>query len=228
MPKSTNFADNFLKLLDVNTAYANVGDAPGLQPSATAGNLYVSLHTGDPGLTGDQTVNEANYTGYARVPVARGAGGWTVAGNQASNTANVTFGLCTLGTNDITWFGIGTALSGVGQLLYAFPLVPQWFACHGELSNNRIHQDSGFQVNDPVQFLTSVGAALPTPIAQGTTYFVKALLSADEFTICTVAGGPVLNITVDGFGLVGKIATLTVNPGVTPQFLANQLVVAEI
>ncbi len=30
-------------------------------------NLYVSLHTGDPGEAGDQTTSEAAYTSYARV-----------------------------------------------------------------------------------------------------------------------------------------------------------------
>ena len=53
-----------------NTDFANIGDAGGLQNSATAGSLYVSLHTADPGEAGSQTTNEANYTSYARVAVA--------------------------------------------------------------------------------------------------------------------------------------------------------------
>lgn len=54
-----------------NTDFANIGDAGGLQNSATAGSLYISLHTSDPGEAGSQTTNEANYTSYARVAVAR-------------------------------------------------------------------------------------------------------------------------------------------------------------
>ena len=34
-------------------------------------NLYVSLHTADPGEAGDQTTSEATYTGYARIAVVR-------------------------------------------------------------------------------------------------------------------------------------------------------------
>lgn len=89
----------------------------GLQASGTAGSLYIGLHTGDPGETGNQTTSEANYTGYARVAVARSAGGWTVSGNTASNAAAITFGACTAGSNTITHFSIGTATSGTGQLL---------------------------------------------------------------------------------------------------------------
>lgn len=72
------FLQNVLKLYFQNVDHANVGDASGLQNSAGAGNIYVSLHTADP-AGGDQTTSEATYTGYARVAVARGAGTWTVA-----------------------------------------------------------------------------------------------------------------------------------------------------
>jgi hypothetical protein len=56
-----------------------IGDANGPQPSATAGSLYVSLHTADPGAGGDQTTNECAYTSYARVAVARSNAGWNLA-----------------------------------------------------------------------------------------------------------------------------------------------------
>jgi hypothetical protein len=69
---------NMLKLLFQNLDFANIGDAGGLQNSATAGNLYVSLHTADPGAAGNQTTNECAYTSYARVAVERSATGWTV------------------------------------------------------------------------------------------------------------------------------------------------------
>lgn len=82
-------------------------------------NLYVSLHTADPGETGDQTTSEATYTSYARVAVSRDSLGWTISGNQASNTGAVTFPQCTGGTNVITHVSIGTLPSGAGQILYS-------------------------------------------------------------------------------------------------------------
>jgi hypothetical protein len=82
-------------------------------------NLYVSLHTADPGEAGDQTTSEATYTGYARVLVSRDGAGWTVSGNEAENTAEITFPECTGGTNTITHVAVGTAASGAGQILYS-------------------------------------------------------------------------------------------------------------
>lgn len=113
----TNAAETaFLTLIFTNVAWANVGDASGLQPSAVAGNIYVSLHTATPDETGDQTTNEATYTSYARVAVARSGAAWTVAGNNVSNAAAVTFPEATGGDNDITYFGLGYAASAAGSL----------------------------------------------------------------------------------------------------------------
>lgn len=82
-------------------------------------DLYVALHTADPGEAGNQTTNEATYTSYARVAVARTGVGWTVAGNTAENAALFQFPQCTGGTNTITHVSIGTLASGAGQILYS-------------------------------------------------------------------------------------------------------------
>lgn len=114
----TNAAETaLLTLLFNNTDWANIGDAAGLQNSATAGSFYVSLHTADPTETGTQTSSEATYTGYARVAVARSGAGWTVSGNNVSNAAAVTFGACTAGSSSVTHFGIGTDSTGAGNLI---------------------------------------------------------------------------------------------------------------
>ena len=110
---------NLLNLLFNNTDWANVGDAAGLQNSAAAGSFYVALHTADPGDAGNQSTNEVSYTGYARVAVARTAGGWTVSGNQVSNTATVQFGECTAGSATATHFSVGLLTSGAGDILYS-------------------------------------------------------------------------------------------------------------
>jgi len=122
MSKSNSLEADFMKLLFQNVAMALVGDAAGLQPSAAAGSLYVGLHTADPGEAGDQSTNEATYTGYARVAVTRSAGGWTVSGTaptQVANVGAVTFGACTAGTSVVTHFSVGTSPSGAGKLLYS-------------------------------------------------------------------------------------------------------------
>jgi hypothetical protein len=125
MAKSNAWQNDILLLLFNNTTAPNIGDVTGLVGSGTVGNLYVSLHTADPTAAGNQTSNEANYTGYARVAVARTSGGWTVSGSsptQVTNAGTVTFPLCTGGTNTVTYVGVGTAASGAGVLLYSGPL----------------------------------------------------------------------------------------------------------
>ena len=106
-----------LNLLFLNTDWANVGDAGGLQNSTAAGSFYVALHTADPGEAGDQTTSEATYTGYARVAVARSGAGWTLASSTMSNAATVQFGECTAGSSTATYFSVGTVSSGAGQII---------------------------------------------------------------------------------------------------------------
>ena len=101
-----------------NAALTNVGDAGGLLASATEGSLYLSLHTGDP-RAGNQTTNEAAYTSYARVAVDRNSGEWTVSGNNASNAIEVQWPLATGGSETETHWGIGTASSGAGNLIFS-------------------------------------------------------------------------------------------------------------
>ena len=82
-------------------------------------NLYVGLHTADPGEGGAQNTSECAYGSYARQTVARDATGWDVAGNQASNDDLIQFPQCSSGTETITHVSIGTAATGAGQILYS-------------------------------------------------------------------------------------------------------------
>ena len=119
MSFGNTFENDLVRLLFNATAIANVADNAA---SAPLTNLYLSLHTGDPGEAGDQTTSEAAYTSYARVAVARTSGGWTVTNNQAVNAAEVAFPQATGGSATVTHVGIGTASSGAGKLIASFAL----------------------------------------------------------------------------------------------------------
>ncbi len=111
------FEDDLLDLIMTNQAAPNVGDAAGLQPSAGAGSFHTSLMTALPAESvSDQTTNEATYTPYARVAVARSLAGWTVASGVADNDAAITYPQATAGSDTITHFGLGFAASGAGFL----------------------------------------------------------------------------------------------------------------
>lgn len=119
MSKSNTFENDLLQLIFNNVDIADIGDAGGLQNSATAGSLYVALHTADPGEAGNATTSESAYTSYARVAVARTVGGWTVSGNSATNAALIQFPECTGGSETITHVSITTASSGASKILYS-------------------------------------------------------------------------------------------------------------
>lgn len=121
MSKSNQWENDILNLLFNAQAIPNIADNAASSPLT---NLYVSLHTSDPGEGGDQTTNEANYTSYARVAVARTSGGWTVSGNSVSPAATITFPTGTGGSGTVTHFGIGTSASGAGKLLYKGTVTP--------------------------------------------------------------------------------------------------------
>ena len=80
MTRTDAYESDYLGLLFTNISIANIGDAGGILKSVADGVFFISLHTSDPGETGDQTTNEATYGAYARKSVARGVAEWTVAG----------------------------------------------------------------------------------------------------------------------------------------------------
>lgn len=121
MSKSDVFENDLLKAIFNATGIANLLDNAAASPLA---NLYVSLHTADPAEGGTQSSNEVAYTSYARVAVARTSGGWTVTNNSVSPAADINFPAGTGGSGTATHFGIGTASSGAGKLLYKGPITP--------------------------------------------------------------------------------------------------------
>ena len=121
MSKSNAFENDLLELIFNAVAIPNLADNAATSPLT---NLYVSLHTADPGEAGDQTTNECAYTSYARVAVARTSGGWTIAGNSVSPAADIAFAEATGGTETATHAAIGTDSTGAGKILYSGAITP--------------------------------------------------------------------------------------------------------
>ena len=118
------FESDILKLILNATAIANIADNAATAPIT---NIYVSLHTADPGEAGTQATSETTYTGYARVALLRTTGGWTISGTaptQAAPVANIVFGAWTAGVGTITHVGFGTAASAAGKLLFSGTVTP--------------------------------------------------------------------------------------------------------
>jgi len=229
MPKSQAYALALLKHYFQNLAIVNVGDAPGLLPAGTVGSLYVALHTADPGKTGDQTTNEAAYTGYARVGVVRSAAGWTCAGTPiptSVNAAAVNFAPCTGGASTVGWFSVGVAAAGASVFGYSGQFSTTLYDGVANVSDTLTIPGNPFVVNDTLVFSVDNGEAIPAGITAGTIYFVKTS-AGNDITISATLGGAQLDVTAASVFTVGKIATLAISNGITPSFAIGALVMAE-
>ena len=105
MNASDYFEGEFLDLLFLNQPIAGIGDVSGLPGSAAAGNLYIRLCT-DAVAVNDATIGtECAYTGYVAggVAIPRSATGFERDGNEVGNKADIEFGSCTGGPENIAY-----------------------------------------------------------------------------------------------------------------------------
>ena len=119
---SNAFANDLLRMIFNGASIPGIADNAASAPLA---QLYLSLHTDDPGAGGAQSTSEVNYTGYARLAVQRDSAGFTVNGVTMNPTAAMEFGEMTGGSaQTATHMCIGTAASGAGKVLFRFTLSP--------------------------------------------------------------------------------------------------------
>lgn len=226
MPKTTAAIAAELALIYQNVAWAYIGDASGLQPAAAAGNFRVGLHTASPGLTGDQATNEATYTGYGRVAVARSGAGFTIAAPQVTNTAVIYFPGCTGGSEVLTHWSLGTAASGAGNLLRYGPLCGAFKGFTAATDDNITAPGHTLILNDRVVFYPEGEATFPTGLTAGTVYYVIAP-SGDAFQVSLTEGGSPVSISAAGAGVCAEAAPFSVSAGKAPYIAAGALVIVE-
>lgn len=121
MSKSNTAEQAFLQLILTAVPWANLADNAASSPAT---QLYLSLHTADPGEAGTQATNEVTYTGYARVAISRTAGAWSISGGTASPTANIDFPVGTGGSGTATHAAIGTGASGATPYIWSGTITP--------------------------------------------------------------------------------------------------------
>lgn len=132
MSKSNAAESGLLKLIFQNANFAGVGDATGLRASTVSGSLYLSLHTSDPGEAATQASSEIAYTGYARQALTRDATNFPEASGTVSIGVNVDFPEMTGGAGGtVTHWGVGTAVSGAGVMLYTGAVTPNQIIATG-------------------------------------------------------------------------------------------------
>lgn len=101
------------------TGLSSYGEAQVIAPLTT--NVWVSLHTGDPGNTG---ASEVTGGGYARQgPVAFTSTGFDP--TVAANNAILTYPVATANYGTVSFFGLWTAATGgnfIGSNAVGFPI----------------------------------------------------------------------------------------------------------
>lgn len=227
MSKGNIFENDLLLLIFNNVNIANIGDATGLRASTVAGQLFLSLHTADPGEAGDQSTNEVAYTGYARVGVARSGAGFTVTGNSVSPAVNVDFGACTALPATYAFWGIGTSASGAGKLLYR-GVIGANLGSFTALATDTITIPglTGVAVNDNIAFFATPGDTLPAGVTEGTVYFVRTV-SGNDITISTTSGGATVDITAAGKGRAMRVTPKVMTIGDIPRIPTTSTVVED-
>ncbi len=112
---------SILKLLFQAVAWANVADNAAASPIT---QIAVALHTADPGEAGTMATSEIGYTGYARVNVARSAGGFTETNGSVSPVAPIDFPAGTGGAGTAGFFSTGVPGGGATGIFWSGSLNP--------------------------------------------------------------------------------------------------------
>lgn len=230
MASFTNSTENSLLVLIFNaTAWANIADNTATAPLT---NLFISLHTADPGEAGSQTTSETAYPSYARQGVARTSGGWTISGTdptQVVNAGTITFPQASGVTTDlITHWGVGSLVSGAGVLYASGPVGPVAgpaleFTCTSASPGSMTIPGSAYSVNDRLSVYHTPTGTLPTGFTEGTIYFVGTAAGIAVTLSTTTANANPVNTSSVGAGVVIKNVPLQMAQNVTPTIAASSI-----
>ena len=229
MASFSNSVENSLALLIYNaTNWSLIADNTATTPLS---NIWVALHTADPGEAGSAVTNEATYTNYARVAVPRSSAGWTVSGTdptQVVNAATITFPTCGITGNTITHWSTVTTASGAGVIINSGPIGPvagPYTEFTATLASPGVFIVPGitFTVNDQVSLYHTATGTLPTGTTEGTVYYIGTA-SAGTCTLSTsLSNGAPVNTSATGAGVMIKSLPLVVSNNVTPSFAASAI-----
>jgi len=218
MARGSTFLNDIIKLIFTATAIANIADNAASSPLTS---LYLSLHTADPGAGGNQTTSETAYTNYARQAVARSGSGFTVSGSSVTLASAVSFPAgATSDTDVISFWGVGTASSSTGKLLYSGP-IGTYQGMGTALATTEyltLPGITGVANADRIAVFAPPGGSLPTGLTSGTLYYAISV-SGNQLQLSTTSGGSAVNVTADGQFICYKVTPITMGGGiaVTPQ-----------
>lgn len=210
--KGNSYITSLQQLIFQGTTFANVAINATSSPGTS---WYLGLHTADPGAAGNQTTNEAAYTGYARQAVARDNTGFTVSGQTVVLASQVNFPAAAITDTDVlTFWSLGKSSSGAGLIFYSGPIGVNLGTGSGFTTNTiTIPGLSGVSVADRICFEVPTGGTIPTGLTAGTVYYVKTL-SGNDITVSTTNGGSAVTISAAGQVLAFKVTPVQTGGGI--------------
>jgi len=213
MPGLTDFGE--LAVLDEGY---NAGGAASWPPAA---NLFISLHSADPGDTG---ANELTGGGYARQQTDFTAASAGALDNVGAITWSVPAG------NVVAWGAWDASSAGncfqTGWFNPASNIVGLALTRAGtEVTNNDIQSNAhGLVLDNRVVFEVIEGLTIPAGLTAGTIYFVISTgLTTDAFRVSTTSGGGAVDITAAGSAIWRQVSVTNFGSSGTFQVAAGAL-----
>ena len=208
--QSTSLRNSLLNTLD-NVSFA-------------VATLYLSLHNGNPGITG---ANELTGGSYARqlVSLAAASGG-SIANDVALNFTSLP--AVPAGT-PLTHMGLWSA-SSAGTFYWAGPIGTQKIivftaADTGDLFTAPAHGLVNGASGDMVDLVDIYDSVLPTGVTEFTNYFVVGG-GAGTFQVSATQNGTAIVLTSDGAGMLRRIQPKSANAGDTLSVAISALTAA--
>lgn len=172
--------------------------------SLTAGTPFLALHTGFPPAVNPGNEVTGGSPAYARKAVTFSAAAAGVKSIAAAQTFDVPAGTTIMAVSLVD------AASGAATVRAWSPAGASarraFTVIAGDLAGNTIQSPAhGLVADNRVLVWPTIGAALPTGLAEDTAYWVISTgLTADVFELSTTQGGAAVDITAIGDGDVQK------------------------
>jgi hypothetical protein len=165
--------------------------------------MWLSTHSANPGSSGaDELTTGTGDEGRQQVTYNSGGSG--------SDSSNIEASVVIPGAQTIPWVGFWTAQTG-GTFLGGYPLVGPNLTAVAISGGSTVYcPGHGLTANQPVRLfdLPNGSSVIPTGLGgDPSIYYVKTVLSADEFTLAGTLGGSAITVTSSGAFFVCADAT---------------------
>jgi hypothetical protein len=198
-------------------------------PLPVVSTIYAALHNANPGGSGTQSTNETAYSNYARVAVPCSPGSWAVSGAgpaQVQNLQYLRFPICGAVGDVLTFWSLGYAASGPGQVITSGPIGPgAAYGCSADVAGAFFVPllPPGLVQGQPLAlYQFGPGMLLPGGFVEGQVYYLCGI-SGQALSLSATPASTPISPTSQGSGILVPVSPLTVAQGMVPTFPPNSM-----